>query len=175
MRLAWAPGGQLGGKTVRMRFGRLRCWRPGRSRPLRSHDRLEVHVRAWGVDGEPSEWSNPYPVEAGLLNTGDWSSCFVTPGWDWRRRSALSPQPGPLLRKEFRAGPEVSRARLYVTALGVFEATINGAAVGDHVMDPGWTSYNRRLRYQTFDVTCLLRGRPNALGAMLGDGWYRGR
>ena len=57
----------------------------------------------------------------------------------------------------------------------MYEAQINGHAVGDHVLDPGWTSYNHRLRYQTFDVTHLLREGPNAIGAMLGDGWYRGR
>ncbi len=62
-----------------------------------------------------------------------------------------------------------------MTALGVYEAQLNGATVGDHVLDPGWTSYNHRLRYQTFDVTGLLREGRNAIGAILGDGWYRGR
>jgi alpha-L-rhamnosidase len=66
-------------------------------------------------------------------------------------------------------------ARLYITALGVYEAQLNGMLVGDHVMAPGWTSYRHRLRYQTFDVTDLLREGRNALGAMLGDGWFRGR
>jgi alpha-L-rhamnosidase len=60
-------------------------------------------------------------------------------------------------------------------ALGVYDAQINGAPVGDHVLAPGWTSYDHRLRYQTFDVTGLLREGANALGVMLGDGWYRGR
>src|SRR5207237_10146402 len=69
----------------------------------------------------------------------------------------------------------MTRARLYVTALGVYEAYLNGVPVGDHVLAPGWTSYNHRLRYQTFDVTSLLREGRNAIGAMLGDGWYRGR
>ena len=69
----------------------------------------------------------------------------------------------------------VCRARLYITALGVYEAQLNGETVGDHVMAPGWTSYRHRLRYQTFDVTSLLREGRNALGAMLGDGWFRGR
>ena len=72
------------------------------------------------------------------------------PDWD---EDTSRPQPAPLLRREFSVAAGVAQARLYVTALGVYEAQINGAPVGDHVLDPGWTSYNHRLRYQTFDVT----------------------
>ncbi len=84
-------------------------------------------------------------------------------------------QPCPLLRHEFEIRPGVISARLYVTALGVYEAQLNGAIVGDHVLAPGWTSYHHRLRYQTFDVTELLHEGRNAIGAILGDGWFRGR
>ena len=62
-----------------------------------------------------------------------------------------------------------------MTALGVYELELNGQRVGDHVLAPGWTSYHHRLRYQTFDVTALLRTGDNAIGARLADGWYRGR
>ena len=62
-----------------------------------------------------------------------------------------------------------------MSALGVYEVEINGERAGDHVLAPGWTSYNHRLRYQAFDVTPLLRDGANAIGGMLGDGWYRGR
>src|SRR5258708_124364 len=85
------------------------------------------------------------------------------------------PQPGPLLRREFDVHQGMTKARLYVTALGVYEAQLNGVTVGDHVLDPGWTSYHDRLQYQTFDVTGLLHEGRNAIGAMLADGWYRGR
>jgi alpha-L-rhamnosidase len=80
-----------------------------------------------------------------------------------------------MLRREFSVKAGFTRARLYVTALGVYEAQINGIVVGDHVLDPGWTSYNHRLRYRTFDVSHLVREGHNAIGAILGDGWYRGR
>src|SRR5205823_11401627 len=85
------------------------------------------------------------------------------------------PEPGPLLRREFDVTKAVKQARLYVTALGVYEAQIYGSVVGDHVLAPGWTSYHHRLRYQTFDVTNLLQPGRNAIGALLGDGWFRGR
>jgi alpha-L-rhamnosidase len=79
------------------------------------------------------------------------------------------------LRREFTVRPGVKAARLYITALGLYEAQINGVVVGDHVLAPGWTVYDARLRYQTFDVTALLQEGPNAIGAILGDGWFRGR
>jgi alpha-L-rhamnosidase len=140
--------------------------------PLSSRERLTVRMRVWGVDGQPSAWSEPAPVEAGLLQADDWTARFVTPDWE---EDTSRPQAGPVLRHEFDVRAGVAKARLYVTALGVYEAQLNGVTVGDHVLDPGWTSYNYRLRYQTFDVTSLLREGRNAIGAMLGDGWYRGR
>ena len=140
--------------------------------PLQSRERLAVRVRVEGADGSTSAWSALAPVEAGLLDPADWSAQFVTPGWDEDTSRA---QPAPLLRREFQVRAGLAQARLYVTALGVYEAQINGQAVGDHVLDPGWTSYDYRLRYQTFDVTGLLRAGGNTLGAILADGWYRGR
>src|SRR3989441_7703466 len=68
----------------------------------------------------------------------------------------------------------VRAARLYVTSLGLYELFLNGQRVGDQLFTPGWTSYRRRLQYQTYDVTPLLRPGANVVGAMLGDGWYRG-
>src|SRR5437588_2446401 len=140
--------------------------------PLLSRERLTVRVRVWGVDGHLSAWSVTFPVEAGLLHADDWAARFVAPDWE---EDTTRTQPSPLLRREFGVRGGVKRARLYVTALGVYEIEINGITVGDHVMAPGWTSYHHRLRYQTFDVTNLLREGRNALGAILGDGWYRGR
>ncbi|MEU7003225.1 glycoside hydrolase family 78 protein [Nonomuraea sp. NPDC046570] len=129
--------------------------------PLASRERVAVRVRVTGQDGERSRWSEVCQVEAGLLSPDDWSARFVGGG--------------RLLRTEFDVRPGLTRARLYATALGVYEAEINGTVVGDHVLAPGWTSYGRRLRYQTFDVTALLTEGRNAIGALLGDGWYRGR
>jgi alpha-L-rhamnosidase len=139
---------------------------------LASRQRLLVRVRVWGADDRPSEWSKRAPVEAGLLHPEDWTARFVTPDWD---EDTTRPQPCPLLRREFTLSPGIIEGRLYVTALGVYEAQLNGAIVGDHVLAPGWSSYDHRLRYQTFDVTELLHEGQNAIGAILGDGWYRGR
>jgi alpha-L-rhamnosidase len=167
---AYGPDGRLRDRTDRVASGELVlvAWPFA---PLASRERLAVRVRAWGADGRPSAWSSPAPVEVGLLRPDDWAARFVTPDWD---EDTARPQPCPLLRREFAVRPGVARARLYATALGVYEAHLNGRVVGDHVLAPGWTSYRHRLRYQTFDVTALLHEGRNALGAILGDGWYRG-
>ena len=69
---------------------------------------------------------------------------------------------------------KVRRATLYVTALGLYECSLNGQRVGDHVLAPDWTEYNRRVRYQAYDVTASLRPGENVLGALLANGWYAG-
>jgi alpha-L-rhamnosidase len=158
--------GQLKEKTGRITSGEsvLVDWPFS---PLASRQRVQVRVRVWGSDGQSSDWSQLYPVEAGLLEPGDWTAQFVTPD--------AESQVAPLLRKEFEISRGFTQARLYITALGLYEAQLNGQPVGDHVLAPGWTSYHHRLRYQTFDVTDLLREGQNALGAMLGQGWFKGR
>jgi alpha-L-rhamnosidase len=140
--------------------------------PLRSRERVAVRVRIHGADGSISDWSDPAWAEAGLLDRNDWSANFITPDWDEDTSRA---QPSPHLRRTFDLRPNVVKARLYITGHGVFEPYLNGEPVGDHILDPGWTSYHHRLRYQTFDVTAHLRPGPNVLGAIVGDGWFRGR
>ncbi len=78
------------------------------------------------------------------------------------------------LRKSFPVPAAVRQVTLYVTALGLYEATLNGQRVGNHVLAPDWTDYNRRVRYQAYDVTALVRPGENVLGALLANGWYAG-
>lgn len=140
---------------------------------LGSRERVGVRVRVWGEgDDEPSPWSGTSYAETGLLGPTDWTARPVTPDWDI---PAEEPLPVALLRRDFALTGPVASARLYITAYGVYAAEINGEPVGDHVLPPGWTSYQHRLRYQTFDVTPLLRTGENTIGALLGEGWYTGR
>ncbi len=92
-----------------------------------------------------------------------------------RASSAGSTRRRPCSARAFDVPGEVTSARLYATAHGVYEATLNGRRVGDHVLAPGWTAYADRLRYQTYDVTDLVRGGANELEVLLGNGWFRGR
>lgn len=141
---------------------------------LTSRERAGVRVRVAGADTPDawSPWSDVAWAEAGLLAEDDWTARFVTPDWD---EDTTRDNPCPVLRRRFAVGGPVRSARLYATALGLYEAQINGVRVGDTVLAPGWTPYDKRLRYQTYDVTDLLHSGPNELTATLADGWYRGR
>ncbi len=145
---------------------------PQAAAPLQSRERRTVRVRVWGSgDDEPSGWSEPVVVEAGLLTAEDWSAAAVSPAPELH---GTPPGPAPLLRRSFTVRGPVARARLYASAFGAYEIELNGGRVGDEVLAPGWTSYSHRLRYQTHDVTSLLSPGDNAIGALLADGWYRG-
>jgi alpha-L-rhamnosidase len=80
----------------------------------------------------------------------------------------------PVLRREFRVDQPAAAARLYITALGLYEARLNGQRVGDAVLAPGWTDYTQRIPYQAYDVTGLLRPGDNVLGVIAADGWAAG-
>ncbi len=138
---------------------------PWPAAPLAARERRTVRVRVTGADGQASAWSAPAVVEAGLLAPADWTARLISP----------AAGPAPMLRKEFRLAGPVAAARLYITAHGLYRASVNGQPVTDDAFAPGWTTYRHRLRYQTYDVTSLLADGPNALGVQLADGWFRGR
>jgi alpha-L-rhamnosidase len=137
--------------------------------PLGSRQRGTVRVRV-AAEGAWTRWSEAAALEVALLGPDDWTATFVTP----RVVGALGGA-APVLRREFDLSGPVASARLYTTALGVYEAWLNGRRVGDEILAPGWTSFKNRLCYQSFDVTALLVAGPNSLEAMLGNGWYRGQ
>lgn len=101
-----------------------------------------------------------------------WTARFIAPAKPVD--TTATPQPAPLFRRDFTSAP-VSRATLHVTALGIVEAYLNGQRVGDEVLAPGWTTYKHRLNYSSYDVTDLIVDGDNTLGAMVGEGWARGR
>jgi len=142
---------------------------PWPAAPLTSRESMRVRVRVSGASLR-SDWSDPATVEAGLLRTEDWTARFISP-----RELGKLGAPAPVLQSAFDLPGGVARARLYATAHGLYEATLNGHRVGDQVLAPGWTSYDHRLRYQTYDVTDLVREGGNELEVLLGNGWYRGR
>ena len=134
---------------------------------LVSRTRCYWKVRAWDKDDKPTPFSSVAVWEMGLLTPQDWQGKWISaPGED------KSPQPAPLFRKAFTLPKRPQSARVYICGLGYYELHLNGAKVGDHVLDPAFTRYDRRALYVTYDVTRQLRKGPNALGVILGNGWY---
>lgn len=136
---------------------------------LCSRQRVSVSVRVFGAD-RWSQWSRAAVVEAGLLEPGDWTAAWITPV-----TGAELADPAPLLERDVEVAGELLRARLYISALGIFVASVNGTRVGNEHFAPGWTSYDREVGYRTYDLTALLRPGVNTMEVLLGNGWYRGR
>jgi alpha-L-rhamnosidase len=137
-------------------------------KPLTSRQACFWKVRAWDREGNASNWSEPARWEMGLLEPGDWKAQWI--GADQPPSAAV-----PMLRKEVKlADKPVAKARLFVTALGLYEIHINGQRVGDHLLAPDWTDYRKRVRYQVYDVDLLLKKGQNTLAALLANGWYCG-
>ena len=159
----WTSGKFPSGESINRPYGGP-ALRPGR--------RYHWQVRAWDERGQASPWSAVAFWETGLMGSAQWKAKWIVPDLpvDTTRSN-----PAPILRTEFALTGAPTSARAYVTAHGLYEMEINGQRVGTEVLAPGWTSYDKRLQYQTYDVTSLLRGGANAVGVTLGDGWYRGR
>jgi alpha-L-rhamnosidase len=135
---------------------------------LTSRRRCRWRVEVHGNDRQ-SAWSEWSEFDIGLLDDADWTATFVVPD----AVPAADPAQGvAYLRHEWDAPATITRARLHVTALGVYEVEVNGHRVGDHALAPGWTSFGRRVRVETFDVTDVVRAGRNAIGVTLADGWY---
>ncbi len=136
---------------------------------LKSGTKYYWQVRIWDNKGRASKWSETASWETGLFSADEWKAKWIEVEDDTNRMA-----PAPHFRKEFSIKKPVQRATLYVTAHGLYEVTINGRKAGDQEMTPGWTSYGKRLQYQVYDVTDLVEKGNNAVGAVVGDGWYRG-
>src|SRR5690554_6221570 len=137
---------------------------------LESAQRLYWQVRIWDNQNKATKWSEPAFWETGLLSPAQWSASWITME---NEKEMEGSKPCHYLRKEFPTTKKIKSARIYVSALGLYELYLNGEKVGNELFTPGWTSYNKRIQYQTYDVTNKLKER-NSLGAILGDGWYRG-
>lgn len=160
----WDSGKVLSDETIHIEYA---------GRRLRSRQECWWKVRVWDQQGKASPWSKPASWSMGLLRRDEWTARWISCPMD--RTSADDPTylPAPLLRREFRVSGPVRRAVVYATAAGLYELWLNGHRVGRDYFTPGWTEYHKRLYYQAYDVTDLLRpGLTNTLGAILGDGWY---
>jgi alpha-L-rhamnosidase len=155
--------------------------------PLVSQEQCYWKVRVWDRDGRVV-WSRPAQWSMGLLKPEDWRAGWIgydeerlklarqtapASGGDIKTNAPYLP-PVPYFRKSFTAGQPIVRATLYASALGLVEVHLNGHRVSGDFFTPGWTDYEKRVHYRTYDVTQLMKRGENALGAILADGWYSG-
>jgi alpha-L-rhamnosidase len=144
---------------------------PYGGKSLMACTRYYWRVKVWDEQGQESPWSDTAWFETGLLEISAWKGKWITA--DPARENKKS-APSPMMRRAFTLPAAPVRARLYITSLGMYDARINSQSVTQDVLNPGWTAYEKRVLYATYDVTDLLHAGENVIGALLGEGWYRG-
>lgn len=161
-----------GGKTVwdsgKVKSGQMTHIPYGGS--LASRSRVEWRVRLWDENDVPGDWSEQAVFEMGLLHASDWKARWIAGNYQADKKQRY---PADCFRRVFDVG-HIVKARLYVTACGIYEGCLNGKRIGNFVLAPGHTDYRKRIQYQTYDVTDLLLDGKNELTFQLADGWYRG-
>ncbi len=143
-------------------------------------------VMVWDNQQQASAWSKPAKWQMGLLEETDWKGAKwiayeklpnaerIIPAIDnpgdkrWKEGTDIL----PLMRKSFTINKAIKTASAFITGLGQFDMSLNGTKVGDHFMDPGWTKYDQHALYLTFDITNQIKQGKNAVGVMLGNGFY---
>lgn len=134
---------------------------------LESRVQASWQVRIWGKDGSVSAWSEPATFEMGLLDPQDWIGNWISNPTFQMGKTSL-----PVFAKQVEVSCDVSHARLYLVGLGVHSATVNGQAVSQGVLAPGYTNLDRTIFYSTYDITTTLAKGLNLLGVELGRGFY---
>ncbi len=136
---------------------------------LSSRQRVTWSVTLWDENDKEGETVSAF-FETGLLSATDWKAEWITGNYSPKKKLRY---PVDCFRKQFTA-LHVEKARLYITACGLYEAKLNGKRVGNFIFAPGYTDYNKRIQYQTYDVTELVQSGGNEITVELADGWYRG-
>jgi len=162
-RLIWDTGRVQSGESIQIEYA---------GPALVSRTRYYYRAKVWNNKGLVSEWSRAEWWETAFLDAAEWQGSWIAPP---STASTAEFPPTALLRKEFPVDRAISSARVYATAAGLYELSLNGERVGTDWLTPGWTSYLYRRQYQTYDVTEHLCRGDNAVGIQLADGWYSGR
>ena len=154
---------------------------------LNSREKVFWKVKVWDQGNRPSSWSEIASWEMGLLDQADWSAKWIGKK-DERTPVVGQRNPAPYFRKSVEVGKDITKARAYISGLGYYELYINGEKIGDHVLSPNQTNYDRRqtasfedgkianmstrVLYETHDISNYLRQGENVFAVILGNGWY---
>ena len=177
----WDSGKVLSGQSRHIKYS---------GKTLKSGQQVYWKVRIWNQDSLPSSWSKVNSWSVGLINKLDWQARWIGKGEDPNPDSPQT-EPAPYLRKKFKVYKKIRSARVYVSGLGYYELSLNGKKVGDYVLAPAPTNYDRRnlrhllydykgrsktrVLYNTFDVTDYILKGENVAAVILGNGWYNQR
>ncbi|HMI02061.1 MAG TPA: alpha-L-rhamnosidase N-terminal domain-containing protein, partial [Pedobacter sp.] len=161
-----------------------------RGKPLTSRKKVYWKVMIWDEKNSPSNWSQAASWSMGLLQPGDWKAKWIGSFENPYPDSAIT-YPAPFFRKEITVRKTVKKATVYVSGLGFYELFFNGRKIGDQVLAPAVTNYDirplkkllypyddrstQRVLYNSFDVTSNITQKVNAIGILLGNGWYNQR
>lgn len=158
--LYWSTGKVVSDQSVNIIYD---------GKELVSSERVYWQVRVWDNQNKSSHWSTPSYFEMGLMEVSKWEANWITKS----EEKSTASLPSQYYRNDFKVKKEIKSARVYVSSLGLYQLYLNGEKVGDQLFTPGFTSYNNRIQYQVYDITNQLKSN-NAIGAIVGDGWYRG-
>jgi len=138
---------------------------------LKSYMKCYWKVRVWDRQGNVSAWSEVANFSMGILAKKQWKAKWIGLDCD-KPKEENTKLTARYLRREFKLKEKIKRATAYICGLGWFELYVNGEKIGDHVTDPGLTTYTKRALYTSFDVTEQLKSGGNAVGVILGNGRY---
>ncbi|RYX85264.1 alfa-L-rhamnosidase [bacterium] len=162
----WDSGQIKSNKTLGVRYA---------GKPMGSGARAFWRVQVWDGAGKTSPWSGVGTWGLALLRPTDWKGQWISaPLPRDVQVSGIKLAPSPFLRKTFALTKPIKQATLFATARGVYELRLNGSKVGNELLAPGWTDYQTRMQCQAYDVTKQLKRGQNAIGAIIGDGWFSG-
>ena len=142
--------------------------------PLKSFTRYFWRLKVYDKNGKSSEWSNPAWFETAILKESEWNASWISDSKPvpTKDEDFYENSPAPVFRREFKTLKNILSARLYIAGLGYYKAEINGSRIGDKMLDPGWTAYEKQILYSTYDVTDNVKQGKNAIAVTLGNGWY---
>ena len=158
----WSTGKVMSDQSVYVTYA---------GKPLESRKQYFWKVRYWDNRDEQSEYSAPASWEMAFMKPGNWTAKWITRTNTSSKEDSMR---SIMVRKPFSIDKPVKKARLYVTGLGNYAFYINGIKAGKDILTPGWTHYPKRLQYQVYDVTSLVKNGENTAGAMLGNAWWSG-
>jgi alpha-L-rhamnosidase len=167
----------VGTDSLAVSQGTGNCWQTGAvqsnkqlvlyaGNALQPFTRYYYTVQVWDNNQQASPLASVHNFETGMMNTANWQGAWISDSRD------ITIKPAPYFSKEFTVGKKIRSARAYIAVAGLYELSINGKKIGDHCLDPMYTRFDRRILYLTHDITASLKSGKNAIGVLLGNGWY---